>query len=173
MVPNYELNDSMNEKFLLHLNSLQKKLHPIFLKYLDRPDLSEQEKNDKSQKNKILDLLSKGHFALISANSSKKKLKNMGINPKYLIVTGGPLFIEDYKKINPNLPDSALEGLKKKIERLINQLKNEKWNSKDLYFISEITNYTDKLILERLDEISKLISKEIKTIKINSWKDLD
>ena len=97
----------------------------------------------------------------------------MGINPKYLIVTGGPFFLEDYKKLNPNLPEGTLEGLKKKIDRLTLQLKNISWNNKDLYFIFESANPTDNLILKRLTEISKLINKEINNIELKSWKDLD
>ena len=97
----------------------------------------------------------------------------MGINPQYLIVSGGPLFIEDYKEINPSIPNNAIPGIEKKCERLLNQLKNEKWDNKELFFIYETNNATDKLILNRLEEISKLIGKQIKTIEINSWKDLD
>ena len=173
IVPNYELDEQFNYKFITLLKSLKDKLNPIFNKYLVQGNLSEQHIETKSQKKVIIDLLTSGHFALISANSSKKKLKNLGINPIYLIVTGGPFFIEDYHLVNPNIPENALNGLKKKIDRLLGQLKNQNWNGKDLFFIYESSNTTDKLILKKLAQISKLINKEIKCIEINSWKDLD
>jgi len=173
IVPNYDLDNDINEKFVSLLNSLKDKLNPFFNKYLEQGNLSEQGIETNSKKKAIFDLLTNGHFALISANSSKKKLKNLGINPKYLIVTGGPFFIEDYHLVNPNIPENALNGLKIKIDRLIKQLKDENWNDKDLYFIYETSNTTDKLILKKLDQISKMIDKDIKSIEINSWKDLE
>lgn len=173
IVPNYELDEQINHKFLTLLESLKDKLDPIFNKYLIQNNLSKQDNESQSKKKKILDLLTSGNFALISANSSKKKLKNLGINPKYLIVTGGPFFIEDYHLVNPNIPENALEGMKKKIDRLLKQLKDKNWNDKHLFFIRESSNPTDNLILKRLGQISELINKEIKCIEINSWKDLD
>jgi len=115
----------------------------------------------------------KNNIALISANSYKKKLKNIGINPQNLIVTGGPLFLDDYKTINPNLPENTLHNLKKKIERIIFQLKSEDWTNKELFFIFDPQNITDKLILAKLEDLSFLIGKNIKTIEIKSWKDLE
>lgn len=173
IVPNYELDGKINHKFLNLLKSLKEKLDPVFNKYLIHNNLSEQDIESQSQKNEIINLLTSGHFALISANSSKKKLKNLGINPQYLIVTGGPFFIEDYHIVNPNIPENALEGLKKKINRLLKQLKDQNWNDKNLFFIYESSNTTDNLILKKLDQISKLINKEINCIEIDSWKDLE
>ena len=161
------------EEFISLLSTLQKKLQPIFLRYLSIERELETRGVKRTSKEAILDSLDKGNFALVSANSSKKKLKSIGLNPQYLIVSGGPLFIEDYKKVDPNLPDNALPGIEKKCERLIKQLKDEKWDDKELYFIYETDNASDRLILDRLEEISKLIEKQIKTIEIKSWKDLN
>lgn len=166
-VPNYNLNESSNNQFISLLKSLQKKLVPIFSKYL-KDDISTKE-----IKKSILELMNAGKIALISANSSKKKLKSIGVDPRSLIVSGGPLFFEDYKIINPNLPVKALQGIKKKCDRLINQIKSKNWREKDLIFIYEKENPTDKLILNRTEEISNLIGKKVITFKIKSWKYLD
>ncbi len=174
IVPDYDLNEELNEKFISLLFSLQKKLQPIFSKYLKQDDkISSKKKSIFKLKENIKEIMERDDIILISANSSKKKIKNLGFNPQNLIVSGGPLFIEDYKIINPNITNIALQGIKKKCERLTNQLKDENWKKKDLIFIYEKENPTDKLILKKLDEISNIIGKKIKTIEIKSWKALD
>ena len=174
IVPDYDLNEELNEKFISLLFSLQKKLQPIFSKYLKQDDkISSKKKSIFKLKENIKEIMERDDIILISANSSKKKIKNLGFNPQNLIVSGGPLFIEDYKIINPNITNIALQGIKKKCERLTNQLKDENWKKKDLIFIYEKENPTDKLILKKLDEISNIIGKKIKPIEIKSWKALD
>jgi len=174
IVPDYDLNEELNEKFISLLFSLQKKLQPLFSKYLKQDDkISSKKKSIFKLKENIQEIMERDDNILISANSSKKKIKNLGFNPQNLIVSGGPLFIEDYKIINPNITNKALEGIKKKCERFTNQLKDKNWKKKDLIFIYEKENPTDKLILKKLDEISNIIRKKVKTIEIKSWKALD
>ncbi len=117
--------------------------------------------------------MKKEDFALISSKSSKNKLKNIGIDPRQLIVTGGPLHFEDYKIINPNLTDKALKNIKSQCERIYAQIKSEDWSKKNLIFIYEKENPTDKSILNRLDELVNIIGKKIKTYKLNNWKELN
>ena len=97
----------------------------------------------------------------------------MGIDPRHVIVSGGPIFYEDYKIINPNLNDKALENIKTKCERILNELERESWQNKDLFFIYESENPTDKLIIKRLELVTKIIGKNLKLIEINDWKDFD
>ncbi|MFX1256449.1 MAG: DUF2100 domain-containing protein [Promethearchaeota archaeon] len=167
VAPNYDLNESLNNEFISLLKSLQKKLIPIFSKYI-KQDISTMR-----IRKEIVDIMSSGNIALISSNSSKKKLKNIGIDPRVLIVSSGSLFFDDYKFINPPLPDNALQGIKKKCEGLIKRIKSEDWSEKDLIFFYERENPTDELILKRIDEISSIIGKKVKTFEITSWKDLD
>lgn len=173
IVPNYNLEEPLNEKFLRKLEDLQKKLQPIFSKYLKEDNISKSKKSTKQIKENILEIMKNGNVALVSANSSKKKLKNIGFDPRLLIVSSGPLFFEDYKIVNPNISEEALKKIKKKCERILNQVKNENWNQKDLVFIYENNNPTDKLILKRINELTKLIGKTVKTFEIISWKVLD
>lgn len=121
----------------------------------------------------ILDLLGSGNIALLSANSSKKKLKNLGIDPRQVIVSGGPFFFEDYELINQNLQEKAINNIKKKCDRILTEIKSINWSKKDLIFFYEKANNTDKIIFNKLDKISELIGKNVKSIEINSWKDLD
>ncbi len=169
ITPSYKFDDVLNDKFLHLLRSLHTKLHPIFLKFLTQEDALTSKD---LVKEKVLRMINAGNFALISAERSKKKLKSIGVNPRQIIVMGGPISAEDYKLINPNLPDKALEGIRKKCEHLIYQIKSENWEKKDLYFIYDTDNPTDKLILKKLDDISRLIGKKLKTMELKSWKDL-
>jgi hypothetical protein len=172
IVPNYSLDDTSYKKFLLILESLYQKLQPIFSSYL-KVDLFESKKSPKELKSMILEMINDRQIALITANSLKKKLKNIGVDPRNLIVSGGPLFLEDYQIVNPNLSDEALESIKKKCERLLEQIKNEDWERKNLIFIYEKNNPTDLLILDKLEKISKLIGKEVQIFEIESWNILD
>jgi len=172
IVPKYDLNEATYRSFLSNLKSLRQKLNPIFSAYLSDEDMKVMESSE-DLKNKILDLVKNNTIILISANSSKKKLKNIGIDPRNLIVSGGPLFVEDYKIINPNLSEKALENIKKKCERLINQLENEDWSKHNIIFIYEKENPTDILILNKLDRISNIIGTNLNVFELNSWKDLE
>ena len=118
---------------------------------------------------RVREILNQENIALISSNSSKKKLKSIGIDPRRLIVSGGPLFVEDYKILNPKIQKEALENIKKKCIHLINQIKGENWKDKDLVFFYEEGNATDELILEKSNKITELIGKKLKTFKIESW----
>ncbi len=168
-VPKYNLDEIMQKEFQTKLNSLYTKLNPIFKKYL-------VEDNSIDHFNVLKESLTNQltiNYALISSNSSKKRLKNIGIDPRHLIVSGGPIFFEDYKIINPKLTDKALEDIKRKCERILNIIENEDWRNKNLFFIYEKENPTDNLILNRLEDLTKIIGKKVKIIEIRDWKDFD
>ena len=173
IVPNYELDSSLNEELLFLLNKLNQKLQPLFSKYLKQDSTLKTEDSKIARKNTIIEAISNENVILISANSSKKKLKNIGVDPRRIIVSGGPLFIEDYKVVNPNLPDKALPNIKKKCERILNELRHEKWGGGDVLFVHERENATDRLILDKIEQISNLIQKNIKSINVGSWDTLD
>jgi hypothetical protein len=161
-------------EFISKLRSLKKNLDPLFSHYLHAEILIKEDEFIKIQREKIKNALMADNMAIISSNSAKKILKNMGIDPRKLIITGGPLFIEDYKKVNPQIPDNALKAIKKKCKNLIREIKNQDWNkNRDLYFIYEKGDLSDELTLEKLDRISDLIDKKVKVIKLDSWKELE
>ena len=173
ITPDYNLNDTLNKFFIEKLVDLHKNLQPLFSKYLKEEFILKTKKSINQLKEDIQDIIKKNNFGLVSANSSKKKLKTIGFDPRLLIVTGGPLFFEDYNKINQNISDNAIISIKKKCERILTQIKTINWNHKDLIFIYDSNNTTDKLILKRIDALSKLIGKKVKTLEITSWNVLD
>jgi hypothetical protein len=173
ITPDYNLNDTLNKTFIEKLVDLHKNLQPLFSKYLNEEFILKTKKSINQLKEDIQDIIESGNFGLVSANSSKKKLKTIGFDPRLMIVTGGPLFFEDYNKINQNISDNAIINIKKKCERFLTQIENINWNHKDLIFIYDSNNTTDKLILKRIDDLSKLIGKKVKTLEITSWNVLD
>ena len=173
ITPDYNLNDTLNKVFIEKLVDLHKNLQPLFSKYLKEEFILKTKKSINQLKEEIQDIIKRGNYGLVSANSSKKKLKTIGFDPRLLIVTGGPLFFEDYKKINQNISDNAIISIKKKCERILTQIETINWNHKDLIFIYDSNNTTDKLILKRIDALSKLIGKKVKTLEITSWNVLD
>ena len=163
----------MKNEFFSIIHSIYTKLEPLFSKFLTETSQLKTQDSVSDKKEEILSLMQEHNLALISSNSSKKKLKKIGIEPKRLIITGGPLTVEDYELINPNLTYDAIHGIKSKCKRLSKQIKNVNWKDKDLIFIFERENVTDKLILNRLDEISKMIGKKPILIELVTWNELD
>lgn len=109
---------------------------------------------------------------MVSANSSKKILIKRGMDPRQIIVTGGPLFFEDYKIINPDIPEQALKGIQKKCDRILNELSSQDWKTHDLLFIYESDNKSDKLIIDKLDRLKDIVQTEIKLFEIPDWNEL-
>lgn len=116
--------------------------------------------------NEIIDIIKSNSLIIISANSLKKKLKNLGADPRQLIVTGGPLFIENYKKINPKIPREVLFNIKKKCENLIKQIKKLSKLNNELIFLYKNVNSTDQIILKELDVLEKIVKKKIRRYEI-------
>ena len=172
IVPNYNLSEAMYKNFLSKLESLQQKLKPVFSAYLNTEDKSRFEDSEDIKK-KLLELVKNNMKILISANSSKKKLKSIGIDPRHIIVSGGPLVVDDYKIVNPNLSEKALENINKKCQSLIRQLKNENWSNYNLIFIHEKENITDTLILKKINIISNIIGKKVNTFELKAWNNLE
>jgi len=173
IVPNYKLDPFNKSKLIDFLLSLEDKLFPIFSKYLNQDLEVKNKKGHRKIKNKILSINQEKSLLMVSANSSKKKLKNIGIDPRIILVTGGPLKPEDYKIINPNLPEKALINIEKKCKRVFEEIEKNNRTDLELYFIYEPENITDKLILSDLDKIRKIIGDKIILLQINSWNELD
>ncbi|MFO8019433.1 MAG: DUF2100 domain-containing protein [Promethearchaeia archaeon] len=169
IVPTYQLTPSQEEEFKEYLNQLYEKLAPIFAEYLNMSSTLQGEKDFKAD---LLERYDKDTVIMVSANSSKKILKKIGIDPRQIIVTGGPLFFEDYKTINPNIPNKALKGIQKKCDRILNELNNKDWENNDLLFVYESDNKSDRLIIDKLDKLKKIIQSDVKLFEISNWEDL-
>jgi hypothetical protein len=169
--PHYDLDEETSKEFLNTLNHLRAHLNPIFSTYLKDQDLMGSSSIEQKIK-MIISFADKRDQILVSSNSAKKVLKSLGIDPRDIIVSGGPLFYEDYKTVNPNIPDKALESIKKKCERNLEDIKSKDWEKKDLIFIYEKDDIGDALILDKIPRLEQMIEREVKTIALSSWDDL-
>ncbi|TXT58977.1 MAG: hypothetical protein BAJALOKI2v1_270005 [Promethearchaeota archaeon] len=169
--PQYNLDEETTKKFLNTLNHLRTLLNPIFSIYLKDQDLLGSSLIKKIKKT-IASFADMRDQILVSSNSAKKVLKSLGVDPRDIIVSGGPLFYEDYKTVNPNIPDKALESIKKKCERVLEDIKSKDWEKKDLIFIYEKDDIGDMLILDKIPRLEHMINKDVKTIALSSWDDL-
>jgi len=111
----------------------------------------------------------KNNVVLVSTNSEKKKLKSIGIPTQDIKVIGGPIDLNDYKKIGKKIPDNVLENIKKKNEDLVNDLKEIVLHNKTIVFIYSDDEITDNLNRSKINEIEGKIGKNIKIIRIKSW----
>jgi hypothetical protein len=168
VVPNYTLGEESNQKFLSYLKSLSFKLQPLFSKYLDQDlVIGDKQSNGKEFLEQIKE---KKSFLLVSASSSKKILKKLGVDPQNIIVSGGPLIFEDFKKVNPNLSAEVLSGVKKKCNHLLKLLQSNKLRDINLIFIYELHNLTDKIIINELNTNINLMGMRVQLYRILSWK---
>lgn len=105
----------------------------------------------------------------IGSNAVKKKLKGLGIEPNIIITAGGPINIDDLKKINPNIPAAALEGYQKKIDAVITELTKAAKTGKPIVFVMAPDEETDKLLESRLPELEKKLEIKFKRLFVKSW----
>jgi hypothetical protein len=169
VVPTYEFTAPQEREFKEILKQLYAKLDPLFTNYLN---VSSEIQGKNDFKSALMEKYDKNKIILVSANSSKKILKKMGIDPRKVIVTGGPLFFEDFKVINPNIPEQALKGIRKKCKRIIDELKAIDWKVNDLLFVYEGYNKADDLIIDKMDRLEKIIKSDIELFEIPNWDEL-
>ena len=168
IAPNYQFDELTKQNYLLTLSNLYNKIQPIFLKHL--PQIESNKLLLQKELQFLDEIKRKNNKILVSASSSKKLLKRLGFNPLNIIVSGGPLLDKNYKKINPNLSNQVLLGIKKRSQHTLNLLQN---NEEPLIFIYEIQNLSDEIILNELKNCTELVGKQIITYKVSSWKALD
>jgi hypothetical protein len=135
------------------------------------PFIESQEIGNRFQQNDnihhhIETMIKEGMSILVSSNSSKKILKKVGFDPRKIIVSGGPLILQDYYQINPNLDDAALNGIKRRCESVQDELNRaiSEWNK--VVFILEKDNHADIIIKKEL----KSLKLNVEMIQIESWK---
>lgn len=163
LTPSYELDYESNKKLLDLLKVLYSMLQPIFNKYITSSSDIEANKNEL---NDIIDIIKSNSLIIVSANSLKKKLKNYGVDPRQLIVTGGPLFIENYEKINLKISHEVFLNIKKKCENLVSQIKKLSKLNNEITFLYKKVNLTDQIILKELDELEKIVKKKIRRYEV-------
>jgi precorrin-4 methylase len=112
------------------------------------------------------------NYLFIGSNSIKKQLKGLGVEPNKIIVAGGPVHVDDLKKLNPNIPDAALQGYQKKIDVVVKTLKDAFTTGKKVIFCMSPADENDQIIAGRLSDLEQKIGSKFEKILIKSWEKL-
>ncbi|HMF33375.1 MAG TPA: DUF2100 domain-containing protein [Candidatus Lokiarchaeia archaeon] len=113
-------------------------------------------------------------FITLSA-SNKNLLKKIGVPPLNLIEVGGPLTPEDARLLKPDLPETALIGISKKIEAFWQRL-SKKVADLQPHLIALVLGKdeeSDKLLGTHVDDFSEKFSISTREFFIPSFKDLN
>jgi len=111
--------------------------------------------------------LSEEFLILTTKSSFKKSFSKFGVDPQRIIVAGVPLEVEDMKILNPKIPESALEGISKKIEHVKNDIERKisTFNLDKIFVIVE-TDKAGEILSKRAKELYNA-----KIIAIDNLKD--
>lgn len=111
--PTHNLLQEDAEEFCSQLIDIRNKIDEILAEFgvLEKENVEEEVKR---LSEKFIFLTSKGNF--------KKLLTRWGVEPQRIIVAGVPLEADDMRILNPNIPESALEPIKKKISHVKNDI---------------------------------------------------
>jgi hypothetical protein len=114
--PTHNLLQEDAEEFCSKLIDIRNKIDEILAEFgvLEKENVEEEVKR---LSEKFIFLTSKGNF--------KKLLTRWGVEPQRIIVAGVPLEADDMRILNPNIPESALEPIKKKISHVKNDIKRK------------------------------------------------
>lgn len=112
-LPSHDLSQEDAQLFIKYIMAARENIDSILVdfKVLDK---KENELDIKKMSSDFLFITTKNNF--------KKSLKKLGIDISRILVATVPLNIEDMKKINPKIPESALKGIEKKIEHINNDI---------------------------------------------------
>jgi hypothetical protein len=105
-------------------------------------------------------------------NALKEKLDEFQNLILDQITTGGPLEAQYFKEINPNVPETALANIEKKIEKILTQL-YKKAQGKDVIILLGIADdKTDQLLFKSKDLVATKVGKPVFVIEADSMQRL-
>ncbi|MBS7250484.1 MAG: DUF2100 domain-containing protein [Candidatus Freyarchaeota archaeon] len=113
-----------------------------------------------------------GVLFIVVSSSARKRLLDLGVDPRFVVVTGGPLDVSDVKILNPNISDGALENVRRKVESVWRDIERKAPEARRVLILAEAGNRGDLMVSERAGEIERRTG--VKTfVKIfSSLKDL-
>ncbi len=118
---------------------------------------------DKNNFEEDINEYSKDLLILTTKNSFKKTITKFGVDPQRIVVAGVPLDPEDMKILNPKIPETALEPIKKKIKHVKNDIerKIKQFNLKSIIVLVE-KDKPGEVLGKRAEELynARLISKD-------------
>ncbi|AIS31788.1 DUF2100 domain-containing protein [Methanobacterium formicicum] len=158
--PTHKLLQEDAEEFCGRLVDIRNKIDDILVEFgvLEKEDV--EEKVGKLSERFII-LTSKGNF--------KKIITRWGVEPQRIVVAGVPLEAEDMRILNPKIPETALEPIKKKISHVKNDIsrKMEQLGVQEILVVVE-NDKSGELLAKRAVDLY-----EAKVMKRDNLKDVD
>lgn len=158
--PSHKLLPEDAEEFCNHLIVIRNKIDDILAEFgvLEKENVEEEVKR---LSEKFILLTTKGNF--------KKILTRWGVEPLRIVVAGVPLEAEDMRILNPKIPDTAIEPIKKKISHVKNDInrKMEQFNVQEILVVVE-NDKSGEILAKRAEDLYMA-----KVMKSDSLKDTD
>lgn len=145
-VPKYNFDSITEENIRNFLKNVQNALRVIMEKFG-----LEQQRIEKQIEAKTISLT--GFLFVVVSSDTRKRLLELGVDPKFVVVTGGPLNAVDVKSLNPNISDEALETVKRKVDRVWRDIERKAPEVKRILVLVERGNKGDLMVSERANEI--------------------
>lgn len=89
------------------------------------------------------------------SSSTRRKLLDLGIDSRFIVVTGGPLDVADFKSLNPNMSDVAIDTVRRKVETVWRDIERKMQGAKKILVLVEKDNRGDLMVAEKAEEIQK------------------
>ncbi|MFB0563672.1 MAG: DUF2100 domain-containing protein [Candidatus Lokiarchaeia archaeon] len=146
--PRYNFNSTTEENIKNLLKNVQDALQVIMEKF----GLEQQQIEERIEV-KTIDLT--GILFVVVSTYTRKRLLEVGVDPRFVVVTGGPLNAIDVKSLNPNISDEALETVRRKVEGVWRDIERKAPEVKRILVLAEKGNKGDLMVSERADEIQR------------------
>ena len=146
--PRYNFDSITEENIKNLLKNVQDTLQVIMEKF----GLEQQQIEERIEV-KTIDLT--GILFVVVSSNTRKRLLELGVDPRFVVVTGGPLNAIDVKSLNPSISDEALETVRRKVEGVWRDIERKAPEVKRILVLAEKGNKGDLMVSERADEIQR------------------
>jgi hypothetical protein len=112
---------------------------------------------------------------IVNSPKNRKKLVDLGLNTEQILATGGPIFENDIKIINPTIPETAFQTIQVKIQKFWKtlQTKIQEGNFNKIILLLEENNIADKILLDKKGEFKSRLSIPVQYIIVSSFDQID
>jgi hypothetical protein len=143
--PTHKLLQEDAEEFCRNLIEIRNKIDDILAEFgvLEKKNMEDEVKR---LSEKFIILTSKGNF--------KKIITRWGVEAQRIVVAGVPLEAEDMRILNPKIPETALEPIKKKISHVKNDIirKMEQFDTQQILVVVE-NDKSGKILAKRAENL--------------------
>ncbi|MHA1645020.1 MAG: DUF2100 domain-containing protein [Candidatus Freyarchaeota archaeon] len=146
--PGYELDSAAEERIRSLLRAVREALGGTMEKF----GLQRLEEGGKSEVGRV-DL--SGILFVVVSSSARKRLLDLGVEPRFVVVTGGPLNAVDVKALNPGISDEALEMVGRKVESVWREIESRAAEAERILVLVEEGSEGGMMVSERADEIQR------------------